>query len=64
MEDLYVYKDEYDNDCTFLRKKYYEKVSALITDFFEEPLPDNDLTYVSNNNEGDTRIRCRYNGYR
>ncbi len=43
MEDLYVYKDEYDNDCTFLRKKYYEKVSALITDFFEEPLPDNEF---------------------
>jgi len=41
MEDIFLYKDEYDNDCQFLRKKYYEKVSSLITDFFEEPLPDN-----------------------
>lgn len=43
MEDIYLYKDEYNNDCQFLRRKYYEYVSALITDFFEEPLPDNDF---------------------
>ncbi|WP_185287864.1 hypothetical protein [Chryseobacterium lactis] len=43
MEDIYAYKDEYNNDCQFLRRKYYQYVSDLITDFFEEPLPDNDF---------------------
>ncbi|KPE52806.1 hypothetical protein [Chryseobacterium indologenes] len=43
MEDIYLYKDEFENDCQFLRKKYYEHVSAIITDFFEEPLPDNEF---------------------
>lgn len=41
MEDTYLYKDEYDNDCIFFRKKYHDLVLAIITDFFEEPLPNN-----------------------
>lgn len=43
MEDIYVYKDEFGNECSFLRRKYYELVSAIITDFFEESLPDNEV---------------------
>lgn len=43
MENLYIYQDEFDNECTFLRKKYYEHICAIITDFFEEPLPDNEF---------------------
>ncbi|GAA5083568.1 hypothetical protein GCM10023210_02360 [Chryseobacterium ginsengisoli] len=43
MENLYIYQDEFDNECTFLRKKYYEHICAMITDFFEEPLPDNEF---------------------
>jgi hypothetical protein len=38
MEDIFIYKDEYGNECTFLREKYYKHVCAVITDFFEEPL--------------------------
>ncbi|BAP32478.1 uncharacterized protein CHSO_3441 [Chryseobacterium sp. StRB126] len=43
MKEIYAYKDEYNNDCQFLRGKYYKYISDLITDFFEEPLPDNDF---------------------
>lgn len=43
MENIYLYKDEFGNECTFLRGKYYKQVCALITDFFKEPLPDNDF---------------------
>lgn len=43
MEDIYIYKDEFENECTFLRGKFYKYVCDLITDFFEEPLPDNEF---------------------
>lgn len=43
MEDIYLYKDEFGNECTFLRGKFYQYVCDLITVFFEEPLPDNEF---------------------
>lgn len=43
MESKYIYRDEFGNECTFLSGKYYELVCALVTDFFEEPLPNNDF---------------------
>ncbi|MGN7863247.1 hypothetical protein [Chryseobacterium sp. 22458] len=43
MKDIYIYKDEFDNECTFLRGKFYKYVCDLITVFFEEPLPDNEF---------------------
>ncbi|MGE4513134.1 MAG: hypothetical protein AB7E26_04870 [Chryseobacterium sp.] len=43
MEDLFIYTDEFGNECTFLRGKFYKYVCDLITDFFEELLPDNEF---------------------
>lgn len=43
MEDIYLYKDEFGNECTFLRGKFYQYVIDLITVFFEEPLPGNEF---------------------
>ncbi|MBB6330943.1 hypothetical protein HNP24_001893 [Chryseobacterium sediminis] len=43
METKYMYKDEFGNECIFLRDAYYELVCAIITDFFEETLPNNDF---------------------
>lgn len=43
MKDIFIYKDEYGNECTFLRGKYYKHVCAVITYFFEESLPDNEF---------------------
>lgn len=41
MKDIFVYNDEFGNECTFLRKQYYFHVCNLVTDFFEEPLEMN-----------------------
>lgn len=43
MEEKFIYINEYGKQDIFLRKQYYDQICALVTDFFEEELVDNEF---------------------